>query len=525
MSEGGHRPKPGIAPDAGRPQPAADPAYVPQAGGDRDRSWPLTDPMRHVRHEQQQAAAQIQRSLKAWRKVADQKSGGSATSIPQQPGASLGSDVRGKMEGQIGADLTQAKIHTSGESAKAAEGMGARAFTVGNDVHFGSGEFAPGTKEGDRLLAHELTHVAQGQKSGVQRKADADADHAANGAEVSQPGEPAEKEADAVADHVADKLHGKQVSGSAKADAKTENGSAVEAPAEAAPPVAAKLILGMVARKKKDDPATPDKSAKHSAANSLGKGDGDRVKQPVPGLYDSINGGLAEKKPLTVGNLVFKDQIIRKYADGTPRQIATSVKMPGNEKAFGEVTRSLEVAKDGSKTLVMDMAFLDAIPKEQSWVTEDGKALKPGRGIPLQTYLSIRQMKLFGVEYGDLGKPNFQKVKLSTIVNERTIWGLAESTKKEPGAPEAERLKRTHSVQYADTVITQAGAKIVDAHLEDGVVTTAHEYATQKSTPDEPKKRGLAPNDPVRKNFNINLKVAPFGPKSSVPSEIKAGDS
>jgi len=38
------------------------------------------------------------------------------------------------------------------------------------------------------------------------------------------------------------------------------------------------------------------------------------------------------------------------------------------------------------------------------------------------------------------GSPNFQKVKMSTIVNERTIWDFAEQTKKQPNMPESERL-------------------------------------------------------------------------------------
>lgn len=61
------------------------------------------------------------------------------------------------MEPQLGADLSAVKVGTDGKSATAAEQLGARAFTVDGEVHFGSGEFAPGTKEGDRLLAHELT--------------------------------------------------------------------------------------------------------------------------------------------------------------------------------------------------------------------------------------------------------------------------------------------------------------------------------------------------------------------------------
>jgi hypothetical protein len=518
--------------------------YVPR-GIEHDRSQPLTDPMRYVRQEREQAVvAQIQRSLTAWRKERERHNGSPRAPIPQGGGAPLDDGLRQKMEQQLGSDLSRARIHTGGESATAAEGMGARAFTVGNEVHFGAGEYTPGTKEGDRLLAHELAHVAQGQRADVQRKIepnpeaksehdesdvggvgrrDAEGADVEAGLGVSQPDEPAEKEADAVADRVADKLHDRHghEASDARQEHKPQEANQSHRAVDAAPQVAPKLQSAAIARKKKDEPSKPSAPTRPSTPATSPT---ERVKHPVPGLYESVNGGLAEKRSLQIGNLVFKDKVDQKYANGGPRQVTTFVEVPGNEKAFGQVTRSLEIAKDGSKTLVMDMAFLDAIPKEQSWVTEDGKALKPGRGIPLQTYMTIRQMKLLGIDYGDLGKPSFQKVKLSTIVNQRTIWELAELTKKEPGTPEADRLKRTHSVMYANTVITQAGAKIFDASLENPTLTTAQEYAAQKNSPEEPKKRGLASNDPVRKNFDINLKVVPFGSKGSVPSEIKLGE-
>ena len=138
--------------------------------------------------------------------------------VPQGGGSPLSAEVRNNMEPQLGADLSAVRVHTSGESQQAASQYGARAFTIGSDVHFNAGEFEPGSKKGDQLLAHELTHVVQGQKSGVQRKADDSAESAATPAdavggheegeqEVSQPGDPAEQEADAVADHVGDALH------------------------------------------------------------------------------------------------------------------------------------------------------------------------------------------------------------------------------------------------------------------------------------------------------------------------------
>ena len=144
--------------------------------------------------------------------------------IPEAGGAPLAKDVRARMEPRVGADLSNVRVHTSGESADAAEGMSAKAFTTGTDVHFGRGNYQPGTKEGDRLIAHELTHVVQGQRSGIQRKAEERGDDHAGGAEggatVSEPGEPAELEADAVGDHVANDLH------SGKGEGGTDQGPA-----------------------------------------------------------------------------------------------------------------------------------------------------------------------------------------------------------------------------------------------------------------------------------------------------------
>jgi Domain of unknown function (DUF4157) len=54
-----------------------------------------------------------------------------------------------------------ARVHTGPAAQHAAETLQARALTVGRDIHFGPGQFQPGTPEGDHLLAHELTHVVQ----------------------------------------------------------------------------------------------------------------------------------------------------------------------------------------------------------------------------------------------------------------------------------------------------------------------------------------------------------------------------
>jgi hypothetical protein len=159
-----------------------------------------------------EAAARVMRKATVPAAGAPQASGAASSWRDRLTGgAPLPGGVRARMEPQLGADLSGVKVHTDGNAASAASQLGARAFTMGNDVHFGSGEFAPGTKEGDRLIAHELTHVVQGHCSGIQRKVeegDGGGDDASAGDQLSQPGDAAEVEADKTADHVADQLHG-----------------------------------------------------------------------------------------------------------------------------------------------------------------------------------------------------------------------------------------------------------------------------------------------------------------------------
>lgn len=174
---------------------------------------------RNARHEPQTAerkaaAKQIQRSLTAWRdRAAETKTVQRKPQIPSGAGSPLPAGVQAKMEGKLGADLSSVKIHTGGDSERASEGLNAKAFTVGSNVHFGTGQFDPSSKEGEKLLAHELTHVVQGQQGGVQRKSDEedsdsdDGDAELEGSEaealdVSDPDDPSEKEADEVAENV-----------------------------------------------------------------------------------------------------------------------------------------------------------------------------------------------------------------------------------------------------------------------------------------------------------------------------------
>jgi hypothetical protein len=89
-------------------------------------------------------------------------------------GQALNASTRAFMEPRFGHDFSRVRVHTDDKASASALAIRARAYTLGRDIVFRSGEYAPGTSEGRRLLAHELTHVVQ-QRTGsgaIQREPD-----------------------------------------------------------------------------------------------------------------------------------------------------------------------------------------------------------------------------------------------------------------------------------------------------------------------------------------------------------------
>jgi hypothetical protein len=69
--------------------------------------------------------------------------------------------LRQDMEQRFGHDFSQVRVHSGGIAEQSARDVGANAYTVGNDIVFGAGQFSLNTQRGSKLLAHELTHVVQ----------------------------------------------------------------------------------------------------------------------------------------------------------------------------------------------------------------------------------------------------------------------------------------------------------------------------------------------------------------------------
>jgi hypothetical protein len=107
-------------------------------------------------------------------------------------GEPLSEGVRSVMEPRFGHDFDHVRVHTNSRAAQSALAVNALAYTVGRDVVFGAGQYAPTTGRGQRLLAHELAHVIQQRSATPHPESVRIADTAA----------PHEREADVVVDRV-----------------------------------------------------------------------------------------------------------------------------------------------------------------------------------------------------------------------------------------------------------------------------------------------------------------------------------
>jgi hypothetical protein len=74
--------------------------------------------------------------------------------------------TRAFMERALGEDFRPVRIHADDGAAEATRSLRARALATGEHVYFARGDYAPGSREGRQLLAHELTHVVQQRRLG-----------------------------------------------------------------------------------------------------------------------------------------------------------------------------------------------------------------------------------------------------------------------------------------------------------------------------------------------------------------------
>jgi hypothetical protein len=111
-------------------------------------------------------------------------------SASQSSGSALPAALGTQLGTALGADVSSVRVHTGRASAASADALNARAYAMGQDIHFGAGAYDPSSQAGRHLIAHEVAHTVQqqGAATGIQRAA-----------MVSTPGDAAERQAESFA--------------------------------------------------------------------------------------------------------------------------------------------------------------------------------------------------------------------------------------------------------------------------------------------------------------------------------------
>jgi beta-lactamase superfamily II metal-dependent hydrolase len=150
----------------------------PMHAGDSDSNPASGLPVQRLCPECEQRSKQTQTAASGStvsRKEADgsspqvSPSAASNISAMEGGGSPLPLATRGFFESRFGTDLSPVRVHTDGRAADTARSINAKAFTVGRNIAFGTGQYAPESREGRQVLAHELTHVVQQNGSQLQR--------------------------------------------------------------------------------------------------------------------------------------------------------------------------------------------------------------------------------------------------------------------------------------------------------------------------------------------------------------------
>jgi hypothetical protein len=111
-------------------------------------------------------------------------------------GSPLDPGLRQQMSTALGHDFGDVRVHSDDRATESARSVNAHAYTVGNDIVFQRDRYAPGSEDGRRMLAHELTHVVQ------QRSGPVDGAPAPGGIRISDPSDPFERQAASTAEQI-----------------------------------------------------------------------------------------------------------------------------------------------------------------------------------------------------------------------------------------------------------------------------------------------------------------------------------
>ena len=123
--------------------------------------------------------------------VAADAEGAVEAAASSSSGSALPTSLQRKFEGSLGVDLSSVRVHTGEASNTAAHAVSAKAYTTGQNIHFGAGQYDPSSEGGQHLIAHEVAHTVQQRGGSPTRQ---------HKLEVSAPQDASEHEADRAAD-------------------------------------------------------------------------------------------------------------------------------------------------------------------------------------------------------------------------------------------------------------------------------------------------------------------------------------
>lgn len=326
-------------------------------------------------------------------------------------GQPLPADLRGQLEHGLDHDLSGVRVHTGADSAGAAEGIAAKAFTRGNDIHFGAGHYDPGSTTGQHLLAHEVAHTVQqrGVAKAVDQRAVNDAAELAGVLNVSQPSDALEHQAEVFA------------------DAFVTGGARVAVSPGTAP-------TGIVARKADDD------FESHPEEQSSGKTAADLYRTHGPG-----KGTMRHQTPLLTEHDVYgaadKRQANAKNADRRDRAKYNLITRVSSGVRFERLWQSLKsnrptsFAEFFSHGLSKGLVHKWERPKFRAlYADKEGKSEKELRRIEYRDRVKAREAFIAqaeGVKF-NVTSQAFQQVLLAPVLTAVDVAMLVDKCSKSP---------------------------------------------------------------------------------------------
>lgn len=126
-----------------------------------DQVMRMSDSNVHLQHQSAGHSAQLRRTVTPAGTSSSAEAPGIVHDVLRSSGQPLNESTRAFLEPRFGHDFSDVRVHTDSRAADSARAVDALAYTIGRDVVFGAGQYAPEATQGRQLLAHELAHVVQ----------------------------------------------------------------------------------------------------------------------------------------------------------------------------------------------------------------------------------------------------------------------------------------------------------------------------------------------------------------------------